>query len=222
MQLGAMGGAGLLLTQRPSQGQPFIFGFAQSKSAAPTPPAHGAPDLFVGMRPRVGSGLSSPSDGGWTLWDSASGTACSIGVYYKYATSSAEAWGTWSQTGGRRLLWVFRNAVIGHIAVTALDTAAATTTLTWPALNGGSAFTGGASLVCSHFLTVTQQTAVTGHNPTGLDNIRFSDPNTSTGNDGEICADTGTSLLTSYAGETRTLDASSAYTVVIFSIARRP
>lgn len=213
-------GVGLLLAQRASLGLPFVIGFAQSKSTSPTMPAHQAGDLIIGARSRVGSAASTPSDENWTTWATYTGTATAVSIQWKIAASSSEGWGTWSQTGGRRLVWVFRNAALGHIAGDALDTGEATTTLTWPPLNGGAAFTGGASLVAGHFLTVNPQTSVTGHEPTGLANIRFADPNTATGNDGEVCADTGTSLLTSYAGETKTLDASSPYANFIFSVCR--
>jgi hypothetical protein len=183
-------------------------------------PAHQPGDLIIGARPRVGSATSVPSDEGWTAWATYSGSAQTVSVQWKIADSSSEGWGTWSQSGGRRLVWVFRNAQLGHINGAALDTAADTTTLAWPSLNGGSAFTDGASIVCGHFLTSAAQTSVTGHEPTGLTNIRFAEQNTVTGNDGEVCADTGTSLLTSYAGENKTLDTLSTYSIFIFSVAR--
>lgn len=207
---------GLLLSQRRNRGLPFIVGFATSKTGNPTMPAHIPGDLIVGVMARAGSAIPAP-DASFTTWQSYGGTASAIQIASKVAASSSETWGTWTQTG-RRLVYVFRNAAKGHIAGDALDTGEATTTLTWPALNGGAAFTGGASIVCSGFLTATQQTSVTGHNPTGLDTIRLTDPNTSSGNDGEVISDTGSTLLTSYAGETRTLDASSVYTNFIFSV----
>lgn len=212
--------AAVMMLSRPSLGVPFIVGFSQSKTADPTMPAHRAGDLIVGARTRVGSGTSVPSDENWTQWAVYSGTANTVSVQWKIAADASEGWGTWSQVGGRRMVWVFRNAKIGHINGAALNTAADTTTLAWPPLNGGSNFTDGASIVCGHFLTTAAQASVTGHEATGLTNVRFADPNTSSGADGEVCADSGTSLLTSYAGENKTLDTLSTYGIFIFSVAR--
>lgn len=194
-----------------------ILGFATSKSGSPTMPAHSTGNLIVGAMLRNASAASAPSDGGWTEWATYTATGCCASIYYKIAASSSEAWGTWSQAG-RRAVWVFDNAQIGHVNGSALNSGGATTTLTWPALNSGATFTGGSSIVCAAVLTGNAQTSVTGHEPTGLANSRVSNPNTS-GADGEVICDTGASLLSSFASETRTLDTSTPYATIVFSVA---
>lgn len=194
-----------------------IVGFAQNKGGDPTMPTHSAGNLIVGGILRQGSTASVPSTGGWTEWVTYTATGCCVSLYYKVAASSAEAWGTWS-SGGRRFVWVFDNAQLGHVNGSALATSSATTTLTWPALNGGAAFTGGQSIVCAAVLTANAQTSVTGHEPTGLSNVLLAAVN-STNADAEVIADTGTGFLTSYTGDTRTLDTSSTYATIVFSVA---
>lgn len=197
---------------------PTYVGFAHSKTGNPTMPAHQVGDLIVGGVVKAASSTPSVSDANWTLWDVQAATGSAYAVYTKVAASTSEAWGTWSNvTGGRRFVYVFRNAQKGFLAGVVQLSGEAGTSVAWPALNSSAAFgqthIGVAAICCG-----TVQTAITSLGPAAFTTDRVRELASST--DSDVICDTGTATLASYAGEADTLDTSTVHGLVVFTVKR--
>lgn len=197
---------------------PTYVGYATSKTGNPTMPTHQTGDFIVGGVVKAAGSTPSVSDANWTLWDGATATGSAWVVYTKTAASASEGWGTWSNVAGaRRFVYVFRNAQRGFIGGVAQLSGEAGTSVSWPQLNSGSAFTethlGVAAICCG-----TVQTAITNLGPAAFTTDRTRELSAST--DSDVVCDTGTATLTSFATEADTLDTSSVHSLVVFTVKR--
>lgn len=198
---------------------PTYIGSATSKSGNPTIPAHQVGDLIVGIGIKGAQSAPTVADANWgAAWSAASDTGSSYSIYTKVAASTSEGWGTWSNaSGARRFVYVFRNAQRGHVAGVTMLSGAAGTSVSWPQLNSGSAFTEthfvSASIVCG-----TVQTAITNLGPAALTTDRVRELVAAT--DSDVVCDSGTANQTSFATEADTLDTTSVWAIVVFSVKR--
>lgn len=197
---------------------PSYVGFAHSKTGNPSMPAHQVGDLIIGGVVKAAQSSPSVSDANWTLWSTNSATGSAYAVYTKVAASTSEGFGTWSNVaGGRRFVYVFRNAQKGFIEGVVQLSGEAGTSVSWPQLNSGSAFTEthlGAAAIC----VGTVQVAITSLGPAAFTTDRVRELSSST--DSDVICDTGTASITSFATEADTLDTSSVHSLVVFTVKR--
>ncbi|OQC40569.1 MAG: hypothetical protein BWX64_01442 [Acidobacteria bacterium ADurb.Bin051] len=168
---------------------------------------------FLTIRSRAGgnfaAGAATSASGAATLSAAQVGRFFGAGASsifaWKIAATTSEVWGDWVQ-GGRRQVWVFRNAAIG---VRNGSSVASGTSVAWPELQNiqGPALVGG-GLFCN-----TAQVAMTGKGPTG-----WTERAANAGG-GNFAADTNVTYLNSFAGEGgKTIDTASIHTVGVFSV----
>lgn len=211
------GGLSPALYTRPAVSLPVFVGFAVATGPTdPTLPAHITGDKCIGAQQRNNSTASSPDTGaGWAAWVSSqtgvatyTGTSGSVSIAEQTAAGSGTVWGDWSQTTGRLMVWVLRNAILGkhNGAVVASGTS-----FTWSGLSIDPNSFVGCGLFCN-----TAQTTMT--IATEAPDQLTADRNSTTVH---LASDTDTAVLNSFTGDsegTKPLDTATVSNHFVFSI----
>ena len=134
---------------------------AQALSDTLTMPTHSTGNLLVGIATNDNAGTIPTKPAGWTSLWSAGASTSAIAVYYKYAQSNAETFGTWTNAD--------------HVSVTVWSGSA--NTIVWPwfiSTNNGTAVTmGWAAQTAGTFRTDSEDNVLLayGHNRSSTNNL---------------------------------------------------